>query len=239
MFTRATVFLAMLLIIAVPAGARLVAAEPLPEGQRSPAAEPTRGPGELCDLGNTGYYWSINGWFTGNESYMVYCDPSSCRDCLGGWKPVSMTMYLYWEDENTCALTVSAAVTAANMANPSCPVPGAAAILADPIVVGPLSPAGLWAVTVPFPEDIPALREPFFATITFHDSCSALPALITSTGPCAPCGSWNDWGTGLQRLSDFGFPGNLSVFATLECQGPSAVEETSWTTIKAKYRSGE
>jgi hypothetical protein len=239
MFTRATICLAALFTIAVPAGARLVAAEPLPEGQPSPAAEATRGPGELCDVGNTGYYWSVNGWFTGNESYMVYCDPSNCRDCPGAWKPVSMTMYLYWEDQNTCALTVSAAVRKADIADPSCPVPGSAVSLANPIAVGPLSPAGLWAITVPFPEDTPALSKPFFATITFQDSCGEHPVLITTRGPAAACGSWNDWGTGLQRLSEFGFPGDLAVFATLECQGPTTVEETTWTTIKAKYRPGQ
>lgn len=239
MFTRATVFLAALLILAVPAGAKLVAAEPLPEVQAGATLPASRTPGELCDGCTTGYYWSINGWFTGNESYLVYCSPSGCRDCPGGWKPVSVTMYLYWEDQNDCALTTSAAIVAADMSDPSRPTPGAVVAPADPIAVGPLSPAGLWAITVPFPEETAVLTGPFFARITFENTCSELPALITDAGPCAAYESWNDWGTGLQRLCDFGFPGNLSVFATLECQGPTTVEQTTWTTIKAKYRNGE
>ena len=76
-----------------------------------------------------------------------------------------------------------------------------------------------------------------FSAVEFLDDCGNLPRIVTDTGPCQPGQSWNNWGTGWQRLCDFGFPGDLSLYATLQCQGPTAVERSTWTTIKAIYRN--
>ncbi len=225
-----------LLVLAAPVAARCVDAQLLRDAGIYDTSRFARDPGDLCDRSHTGYYWTVGGWFTGHETYWIYCDPTACPECSGGWRPVSVTIYLYWEAENTCSLTVSAGIEAVNLSNPDCAVPGSVIVASDPMAVGPFSPAGLWAVTIPLPEDAPIQGEPFFASLTFHDTCDQLPVIVTDEGPCDDCASWNDWGTGPQELCQFGFPGNVSIFATLECQGPSPVEPTTWTTIKSRYR---
>jgi len=194
-----------------------------------------RAPGDLCEACNNSYHWTVDGWMTGNESYMSYCDPSNCPCCEAGWKPISVTIYLHWAEENDCQLTLSADIMTIDLTIPECPMPGSVIATSDPLVVGPLG-AGLWAVTVPIPIECPVMDEPFFASITFGDDCTALPSLVTDEGPCDPCISWNDWGSGPNDLCDYGFPGNLSMYTTLQCQGPSPVEHRSWGTIKAMYR---
>lgn len=194
-----------------------------------------RAPGDLCEACNSSYYWTVDGWLTGNETYKTYCTPLSCPDCAAGWKPISVTIYLYWAEENDCQLSLSADIETADLTDPECPVPGALIASSDPVVVGPLG-AGLWAVSIPIPLDCPIVEEPFFASITFGEACATMPSLVTDEGPCAPCVSWNDWGTGLEDLCDYGFPGNLSMYTTLECQGPSPVEHMTWGSIKSLYR---
>jgi len=233
--TVLTLFATALLLVA-PLGAKEVSASALPIAQLHTTASEVRSPGDLCEACNEGYYWTIDQWFTGNEVYAAYCEPCRCPSCQGGWKPRAVTMYLFWEEENECALSVSAEILSADVSDPACPRPSQVLCESEPTTVGPFSPAGLWAVTVPLPEDAPILSAPFFASLQFHSTCDELPSVVASQDDCSACVSWNDWGTGWQDLCDYGFPGNISLYATLQCQGPSPVEATTWTTIKAMYR---
>lgn len=197
-----------------------------------------REPGDQCDSGHSDYYWTVTGWFTGNESYAVYCDPTECTECTGSWKPLSVTIYLYWEDENSCALTMHAEVLEADMTDPECPAPGSTVVSTSvPMTAGPFSPAGLWAITIPMPEDCQGMTEPFFASIVFEDACGEPPQLVNDPGPCVDCASWNDWGIGWDEMCAYTFPGNMSIYATLECIGSSPVQDATWTTIKSMYRN--
>ncbi len=236
----ALVLLTALLASAPGAAARDVVAAPLGDAvvhRGEPFGE--RAPGDLCEDGTTSYYWTVDGWFTGEETYAVLCEPAECQSCSGGWKPLSVTIYLYWPFENECSLSVTAEILAVDASNPECLVPGAIICSSAATEVGPMSPAGLWAVTVSLNDECLAMNEPFFASLTFHDACEELPVLVTDAGPCEDCSSWNDWGIGWRGLCDFGFPGNLSMFATLECQGPSPVQTMTWTTIKNMYRGDD
>ncbi len=241
MYMRATIVIFALLVLASPLAAReaTLDADLITTNRLHTFSLADRTPGDLCEACNNNYYWTVDGWLLGNEAYKTYCDPSECPDCVGGWKPISVTIYLYWAEENTCELTLSVDVEEVDLSVPDCPMPGALIVESDPIVVGPFSPAGLWAITIPLPEDCPVLDEPFFASVSFLDACDAMPALVTDDGPCLPCITWNDWGSGWQDLYDYGFPGNLSIYTTLECQGPSPVERMTWTTIKSRFRSEE
>jgi len=235
MTTRVLAFF-VAVILTTPLAAKEVVASPALPSELHETAPATRAPGDVCEACNNGYYWTIDQWFTGNEAYRVYCEPCRCPSCPGGWRPLAVTMYLFWEVENSCALSVSAEIVSANTDNPDCPTPEDVVCASTPITVGPFSPAGLWAVTIPLPGDAPFLREPFYASLRFHSTCDELPAVVTDDGPCGPCVAWNDWGQGWQELCGYGFPGNLSLFATLECQGPTPVERATWTTIKTMYR---
>ncbi len=236
MVTKAIVALAVLLMAAVPAGARVAETQPLSSKAVHLTVDDWRDADNLCTAGNTGYYWTVGDWFTGNESYRIYCDPGDCASCPEGWSPRSVTIYLYWDVENTCALSVSASIELIDNTDPECPMPGPTVCQSEPSTVGPFSPAGLWAVTIPLPDTCSSLEDPFFAALHFHDTCASLPVLITDTGPCDACESWNNWGAGWRQLCEYGFPGNLSLHATIECEGGTPVEDASWGTIKGKYR---
>ena len=203
------------------------------------AAESGCRAGGRCDSGHTGYYWTVNERFEGEESYAVYCDPSACEQCTGGWRPISVTIYLYWEYENACALTVRSAVTQVESNGGSHPVPGAVICESEPEQVGPFAPPGLWAVNVPLPEGCTEIDGPFFAMLTFEDTCEELPSLAADLNPCQAGRALNDHGLGWQGVCDGDFPGNLSMFATLECQAPSAAHEATWTTVKDMYRADD
>ncbi len=153
MTTTVLTFVAVALVLAAPLGAREVVASPVPLAQLPRHGQEIRTPGDLCEGCNNGYYWTVDQWFTGNETYWAYCEPCRCPSCQGGWKPLAVTMYLFWEDENSCALSVSAEIVRADVSVPDCPTPGQVICASEPVTVGPFSPAGLWAVTVPLPVD--------------------------------------------------------------------------------------
>jgi len=225
------------LLIAGLAGAKECRVEPLAARALNESGQvETRDPDNLCRAGVTNYYWTVADWMSGDETYMVYCDPADCQTCENGWKPISVTMYLFWEQENTCALSVTASVERVERADPDCPRPGATVCVSNPATVGPFSPAGLWAVTIPFPEHVESLTEPFFAAIHFEGGCDELPALVTDGGPCEECSALNNWGDGWHSPCDHGFPGNVTIYATIECLGSTPVDAISWGTIKANYR---
>jgi hypothetical protein len=62
---------------------------------------------------------------------------------------------------------------------------------------------------------------------------------VANAGPCLACASWVDRGTGWIQLCGDAFPGNLSLQTSLECQGVSPTEPSTWTTVKGKYRGDE
>lgn len=228
-----------LAVVAAAPLARAASAGPIPgataDGQPARAHEA----GDVCEGCHKGYYWTIDHWFTGNESYRVYCDPASCSECEGGWKPVSVSTYLYWDKQNSCSLTVSATIQEAVSNGSGCPGPGRLLAVSEAIVVGPFSPAGLWGVTIPLPAEAPVLSGPFFATLTFHDSCDEPPSLVANAGPCLACASWVERGGGWEQLCGDVFPGNISIRTSLQCQGTAPVASLSWTMIKGMYRPGE
>jgi hypothetical protein len=194
-------------------------------------------PGDECRNGQTNYYWTLEDRFAGRESYRVFCGPSECGGCEGGWQPVSVTMYLYWETQNGCALTVQAEIHEANTAGDGRHEQGRLLAVSEQKTVGPFRPAGLWAVTVAMPDDSPRIEGPCFATIRFLDTCDELPAMVAAPGACEPMRSWNDRGQGWTDMRDLDLPGNLSAYATFECQLVARDESVAWTTIKSMYEA--
>ena len=196
-------------------------------------------PGDVCKNGQTNYYWTLEDRFAGHESYRVYCGPAECGGCEGGWQPISVTMYLYWEEDNDCALTVQAEIHEANPAGTNRHEQGRLVAVSEQKAVGPFKPAGLWAVTVAMPLDSPRIDGPCYATIRFLDTCDDLPAVVAAPGACEAMRSWNDRGEGWKDMRDLDLPGNLSAYATFECQLVPRDETVAWSTIKSMYKTGE
>jgi hypothetical protein len=212
--------------------------------QAAPIEEPTvevalSQPGDECKNGHTNYYWTLEDRFAGQESYRVYCGPAECGGCEGGWQPVSVTMYLYWETRNNCALTVQAEIHEANPTATGEHEQGRLVAVSEQKTVGPFRPAGLWAVTVAMPLDAPRVEGPCFATIRFLDTCDELPAMVAAPGACEASRSWKDRGDGWTDMRDLDLPGNLSAYATFECQLVEREEEVAWSTIKSMYEAGK
>jgi hypothetical protein len=205
------------------------------DAQRSAAITRTGEPGDLCKRGYTDYYWTLEDEFSGNESYTVFCGHNWCCECDGRWKPISVTMYLYWEDRNACSFTAKAEIREASAEGSACPVPGRLVVESEPTIVGPFEPAGLWAVTVALPHDSPTVSGPCFATLRFLDTCDELPAIVAGPAACEAMTTWVDGGDGPIDLATRDFPGNPSVFATFECQIPAAAEPVAWSAIKGRY----
>jgi hypothetical protein len=203
----------------------------------SAMAEPSQlcKPGEMRKYGHPTYYWTLDDWFSGNESYRVFCCPLSEGACDGGWKPVSVTMYLYWEESNSCALTVRAELHRSATIDPHGAGAGDLIASSEPTTVGPFRPAGLWAVTIPLPTDAPTIDGPCYASIEFLDTCDEPPALVAAPGACDGNRSWVDRGDGWVDMRDLELPGNLSAYATFECQRPTEDKPVSWGTVKGMY----
>lgn len=229
--TRMLIALALLLVTAVAYG-NAPAVE-------LPGATGGSQPGDECKNGQTNYYWTLEDRFAGHESYRVYCGPAECGGCEGGWQPISVTMYLYWEEKNDCALTVQAEIHEAVTAGTDRREQGRLLAVSEVKRVGPFKPAGLWAVTVAMPSDSPRIEGPCFATIRFLDTCDELPSVVAAPGACDALRSWNDRGQGWTDMLDLELPGNLSAYATFECQLVEREEEVAWSTIKSMYETGK
>ncbi|MBD3368456.1 MAG: hypothetical protein GF405_09850 [Candidatus Eisenbacteria bacterium] len=235
MMVRAIVLTVLLAVLVVHAGAREPRIAPLGEVELHRTAATTRVPGDRCSAGRSDYYWAVGDWFTGNEVYAALADPDDCSDCGGGWQADDVTIFLYWTTADTCRMSAVATIREVEECGETL-VPGDPIVTSDPTEVGITGTCGLWAVTIELPQDTPILTDPFFVAVEFMDPCGNLPKVVTDSGPCTEGSSWNHWGSGWQDMCDFGFPGDLSLYATLQCQGPTAVEPSSWTTIKAIYR---
>jgi len=236
MTLRMLVPAALLVALSVGAEAKHPDVVPLGDVEIHAVTDAERDPADRCSAGRTDYYWSIGGWFTGNEVYGSLARPGDCSECGGGWQAVSVTIFLFWECAEPCDLNAVAAIRAAVPCE-DVYTPGDVLAASEATPIDDITSPGLWAVTIDLPENAPVLAEPFFATVEFVDDCASLPRVVTGTEPCVPGQSWNDWGSGWRDLCEFGFPGDLSLYTTLQCQGPTPVERNTWTTIKAIYRN--
>jgi len=193
-------------------------------------------PGDICKDGHTNYYWTLENRFVGEESFRVICTPAGCD---GGWKPLSVTMYLYWEEENNCALTVQAEIHEVDTTDPTRSTEGRLVAVSEQKTVGPFRPAGLWAVTIAMPLDSPPINAPCFASIRFLDTCDELPYIVAAPGACEAMRSWSDTGEGWKDMLDLDLPGNLTAYASFECQRTSEDETMGWGAIKSMFRNDE
>lgn len=179
-----------------------------------------REPGDMCDVGVLEAYYWIDEWLLTPEEYAVFADPAMCDPCAGGWEPVAVNVYLYVEeDESPCTITLSVGIREADMDSPGCYVPGDVICWSSPYEVVFSSP-GAFLVGLPLDAGCETVDGPFFACFRTEDDpgSQTLPDLVIDDVPLE-CISYNDYGFGWEDLVlDYGFPGNVSVYATLECQ---------------------
>jgi len=128
-------------------------------------------------------------------------------------------------------------VERADLSNPQCPFPGPEECASDLYQVV-LGQAALYDIALAINCGCLCVDGTYLLSVWF-ESCTSGAGLelVTDEFP-SPCTSWNNWGLGWEDLvTGFGFPGNLIIFAdAVCCASPSAVERTTWGTVKETYR---
>jgi hypothetical protein len=212
--------LAILLIVSVCGAKDRFSSTPLRAGPPRFIAVEDRDPSELGQPGVHDANWSISGWLSPAEEYAVYCDPGDCGGCSAGWNPLAVSILLHTgRDTLPSSVRARAGIREVDLSRPGCPVPGEE-ICASSSYDYMLLDNGVWEVYLPLNHGCELVTGPFFATVTFEDWPTAvLPNLVTADG-CDPCLSYNNWtGNWVDLCASAGFPGPVSMFATLECQG--------------------
>ncbi|MBN2564517.1 MAG: hypothetical protein JXB46_02285 [Candidatus Eisenbacteria bacterium] len=179
-----------------------------------------RDPSELCQVGVQGCNWYISEWLTPPEEYAIYCDPADCDECGAGWQPLAVSIVLFTNQDNIpCDVRVRAGIREADMSTPGCPVPGDE-MCASTTYQYAFMAGGLWEVYLPLNNGCDLVTGPFFATVAFEAYMSdPLPYLVTADG-YEQCVSYDNWsGDWVDLVAAAGFPGPVTMFATLECQG--------------------
>ena len=207
----------MMLIVTGAAARDGFTVTPIKGGYPTMVGTDVRVPGDHCKVGITDANWAISGWLAPPEEYAVYGDPADCDDCSGGWKPLVVEILLQAGEETT--FDISCGIREADFTDPTCAVPGAVMCWSSVYTVT-LPDTGLYVVALPLDAGCSIVDGPFFSAIRFEDDPApgVLPNLVTDDDEVA-CISYNNWGTGWQdTYVDIGFPGSMTISATLECQ---------------------
>jgi hypothetical protein len=172
---------------------------------------------EICTVRHdVGVYYAILHWVTGAELYKSYQDPGLACDGPYPFSVEEIHMIMYFE--TLCTLNVSVDIEAADLSDPSCPVPGELLALSSEYMYV-IPGEGLYQIPVPL--DTPyVVNEPYFAGYYISNviDSNVGAAVITDSIPYL-CMGYNIWDTaiGFIDLVDndyFDFPGQILLFST-------------------------
>jgi len=162
-------------------------------------------------------YYIIEHWFTGNETYAVYQNPTE-TGCINTY-PFGIT-HIIWHVyvEVACTLDVQPVIYE-DVGTPTCPVPGDDPIhYGDSIYVFELTPGG--KVLTMSLVDTCCVNGPYFAGVIVPTYCGPDTVnIVTDDGvEVLPqnCRTYNDWNPELgwrDLVADEGAPGNLSLWS--------------------------
>lgn len=198
---------------------------------------------DTCNVGNLNPpVYAITDWLYGYEGYKVYVDPWTCP-CPPPEHvmPLEVTMYVYAYDTiGTCGtFQMQADVEWPVGGTPTCPVPIDSVVCSSSVYNVTIPSAGLWYITLPV-DCIHCLYEPFFISWWFLNDGGCLPGPLTVVTDSTPvnCDSYVNYrGWWEDLVVDYGFPGVISMYATVECrEDPTDAREGTWGMIKAMYR---
>ena len=234
-----SVVLILLLSVAAFADDREVVVKPLESAIATPIVLGPAGPAQDCQVGNlNAASWAINNFIAPPEEYKLAFDPgATCTVC-----PVGMnvtTIHVFLQTATACDIVMSVDLeVAAYPGDPDCPNPGPVVCASGLFNVG-LPSAGLWDIGLPITCDCVSMDRTYLLGLNIQSvSCATVPALITDDGPATACTNWNDFGAGWYDLlvQQPTWPGNLIMFADVECCSPPVpVRKSTWGAIKALY----
>ncbi|MFH1680813.1 MAG: hypothetical protein ABIH26_09230 [Candidatus Eisenbacteria bacterium] len=193
-----------------------------------------------CQVGNLNPpYYAIPGFILPPEEYKLVFDPNeTCTACPDG--VIITTVHVLLQTAELCTLVMAVDVEEAVYPNdPDCPEPGPE-LCNSGLYSVTIPQAGLWNIGLPI--SCPCMGMDDLYLLSFHiedvgpETYGTMPDLVTDNSPAA-CTSWNNYGNGWDDLYEvYGFPGQLSFYADATCCEATGTEESSWGSIKKRYR---
>jgi hypothetical protein len=189
--------------------------EPFSEIIATGAPGAVKSPADFCiDQWQGPPFLVIGNWFTGDETYAVYQNPTE-TGCINTY-PFGVTEII-WAVQITvgCILDVQPVVYE-NVGMPDCPEPGPILCSGPTYNIELLTP-GNYILTLPL-GDTCCVDTSYFAGVIVPTYYGLnIVKIVTDDGvvvPPQPCRTYNDWGLGWKDLVvDEGAPGNLSLWS--------------------------
>jgi hypothetical protein len=193
----------------------------------------------VCQLGVTGDpAWVINYLAPPSDAYYTLLDPAACGCTNPGGVLLSTAHALLYFQTLACSIPVSVSIVAADMSDPTCPVPLPGQVICAPVGYTLTAPSlGLWDFSMALDAGC-CITTKAFLKIDFlgAGTCTTLPKLVTTDG-CEPCVSWNGYPPSyMDELCDVGFPGNLNMYVDAACCDVVPVQGNTWGRLKTLYR---
>jgi len=196
-----------------------------------------------CQVGNLNTpVWAINDWILGNEGYKLVFDPMATCDCPLGFHLQTVHMLMNFGAEDVPAtFDVYADLEEAVFDEVSgCWLPGAE-VCASPVYSVTIETAGLYDISLPIGDTCECADMRYIYLLSYH-FMTAFPAgmepdAVSDDIPTS-CISYNDFGSGwLDLVTDFGWPGNIIMYADADCcEFPVSDEGSTWGGVKNLYR---
>ena len=193
-----------------------------------------------CQMGNLNSpVWAVGNFLLPPEEYQLLVDPGvTCGSCNYGIMVTRVHVLL--QTAESCNIDISLNVDEAVPYGPGCLGPGPEWSNSGVwhVLVGG---AGLWDVSIPLPTPCLASPRKYLLSVgiaNFQCATGTMPDLVTDGAPTL-CTNWNNFGTGwFDLLAQWPvWPGNLLIFADVECCTPPVpVEGKTWGAIKSLYR---
>ena len=221
--------------------AKNVVVKPLQTIEATPMLVGPMVPSVACQVGNLNSpYWAITNFMLPPETYKLVFDPATCSVCPLGLSVTSVHILLQVDEPTTIVMSAD---VEESIPSPACATAPGPEWCVSPLYSVALPYAGLWDVRLPISCNcLPPIGK-YLLSIHFDSYQNALgsvPTLVTDAGPGLLCTNWNNYGFGWDDLvaTYAGWPGNLNIYADVECCSPPVpVEKHSWGEIKGLYKN--
>lgn len=167
---------------------------------------------------DSGLYWRIDGWVTGNELYKSYLNPAASCNNPYPFTIIAVNMPMIFDDATPLDVSVDIEEVD-SISYPNCPVPGDPLAISQEYNLNVPDGGGLFDIWIPLDTPI-VVNGPFFAGFFISNlvDTGSYAAVITDNHPPDSCVSFNVWDMdiGLVDLNNnpyYNFPGRLVLYA--------------------------
>jgi hypothetical protein len=171
------------------------------------------------------------------DQYYTLLDPGTC-DCPEEESVQLATAHVQLDFPEACTIPVTVAVVAADLTDPSCPIPMPGQYLAPPLDYDlEVSEAGQYDFSLALPAGT-CIPEKAFLLITFvtGGDCGSWPGLMIDTAVCG-CVAYNAWPESGDPADLCGtLPGSPVMYVDATCCSVVPTTGHSWGGLKTIYR---